>query len=281
MPVHSFWQVLRQALVGVYTNGALGYSKGAAYSALLSFLPVLTTTTAILVQLNAEAVSRKVTSIFFRVAPPGVEDLVRFQVTQRGSRPTVLPVVAALLAIWAASGVTISLMEAFHETYQQPDRRNVFHKRAIAMVLVITTVLPIVGGTTLMVLGDRLENWLVHALGVLPASQTLEGGLRWLAVLLRYVLILCTVFVVTAGLYRFGPQVPRSRHIWPGAALAASLWLPLTIGFTWYVRNIANYNVLYGSIGAAIALCVWMYLLALTAMTGCEFNAALDRQKPR
>jgi len=281
MPVRTFWRAFRRALVGVYRHGALGYSKGAAYSALLAFLPVLTTTTAILVQLNAEAVSRRVTALFFRVAPPGVEDLVRFQVTQRGSRPTVLPVVAALLAIWAASGVMITLMEAFHDSYHLQDKRNVVHKRLIAMMLVVTTVLPIVGSTTLMVLGDRLENWLVHALGVLPASQTLEGGLRWLTVVIRSILIIATVCLVTAFLYRFGPRVPRRRHVWPGAALAALLWFPLTLGFTWYVRNIANYNVLYGSIGAVIALCIWMYLLALTAMTGCEFNIALDRHDPR
>ncbi len=124
MPVGTFWRAFRRALAGVYNNGALGYAKGAAYSALLAFLPVLTSTTAILVQVNAEAVSRRVTTLFFRVAPPGVEDLVRFQVTQRGSRPTVLPVAAALLAIWAASGVMISLMEAFHDTYHVPDKRT-------------------------------------------------------------------------------------------------------------------------------------------------------------
>lgn len=278
MSVSKYWRAFRRALVGVYQNGALGYSKGAAYSALLSFLPVLTATTAILVQLNAEAVSRRVTSVFFRVAPPGVEELVRFQVAERGSRPTVLPVAAALLAVWAASGVMISLIEAFHAAYRKPDRRNVFHKRLVAMALVTTTVLPIIGATTLMILGDRLENWLVHTLGFLPASQALEGGLRWLTRIVRYFTIISTVLIVTAGLYRFGPQMPRGRRIWPGAVLASILWFPITLGFTWYVRNIANYNVLYGSIGAVIALCVWMYLLALTAITGCEYNIALDRK---
>jgi membrane protein len=40
---------------------------------------------------------------------------------------------------------------------------------------------------------------------------------------------------------------------------------------------VANYSQLYGSVGAVIAFLVWMYLLALVAMGGCEFNAALDR----
>ena len=53
------------------------------------------------------------------------------------------------------------------------------------------------------------------------------------------------------------------------------LWFFATLGFAWYVRNIARYNVMYGSIGAGIALLVWMYLIALIALIGCEFNAEL------
>jgi membrane protein len=51
-----------------------------------------------------------------------------------------------------------------------------------------------------------------------------------------------------------------------------------TTGFAWYVRNIANYSVLYGSIGAVIALLVWMYLLSVIALVGCEYNAVRERR---
>jgi len=43
------------------------------------------------------------------------------------------------------------------------------------------------------------------------------------------------------------------------------------------VRNISPYNVMYGSIAAGIALLVWMYLIAMIALIGCEFNAELER----
>ena len=69
----------------------------------------------------------------------------------------------------------------------------------------------------------------------------------------------------------------RWRYVWPGAILATVLWLLATSGFGWYVRNIAHYNVMYGSVGAGIALLVWMYLMALIALFGCEFNAEYER----
>jgi len=41
--------------------------------------------------------------------------------------------------------------------------------------------------------------------------------------------------------------------------------------------DLIGYNVMYGSIGASIALLVWMYLLAAIALIGCEFNAEYER----
>ena len=60
--------------------------------------------------------------------------------------------------------------------------------------------------------------------------------------------------------------------------VATVLWLLATSGFAWYVRNMAHYNVMYGSVGAGIALLVWMYLMAAIALIGCEFNAELRTQ---
>jgi len=59
--------------------------------------------------------------------------------------------------------------------------------------------------------------------------------------------------------------------------LATVLWSLATSGFALYVRHIANYNVVYGSLGAVIALLVWMYLLAVIALFGCEYNAVRER----
>jgi membrane protein len=59
--------------------------------------------------------------------------------------------------------------------------------------------------------------------------------------------------------------------------LATVLWFLATKGFATYVRHIARYNVMYGSIGASIALLVWMYLMAAIAILGCEFNAEFER----
>jgi membrane protein len=59
----------------------------------------------------------------------------------------------------------------------------------------------------------------------------------------------------------------------PGAALATGLWFASTLSFGFYVTRFANYGRVYGSLGAAIALMVWLYIIALTVLIGAEFNA--------
>lgn len=280
MQASQYWASFRAAIAGVYTHGALGYAKGAAYSALLAFFPVLTTVTTLLVQANAEAVSRRIETWLFQVAPPGAESIIG-NVLARGTRPAALPILAALIATWAASGVTISLLEAYQAAYRRPHTRGVIKQRLLAMGLVLGSLLPVLLASLLIVFGERAETWVLMRLGVLEAGQALVGGVNLLAHSIRIALAFAAIVMVTAVMYRFGPQAPRPRHLWPGAILATILWLSITAGFAWYVRNIANYNVLYGSIGAVMALMVWLYLLSLSAMLGCEFNARLDEKAPR
>src|SRR5438046_2715444 len=88
-----FWTPLRAAAVGTYEDNCLGIAKGAAYSGLLSFFPVLTTFAALLVQAHAESVSRTVASFLYDVVPPGTEDVVVQLFVVKGQRPAGLLVV--------------------------------------------------------------------------------------------------------------------------------------------------------------------------------------------
>jgi membrane protein len=45
--------------------------------------------------------------------------------------------------------------------------------------------------------------------------------------------------------------------------------------FGWYLRRYADYSIMYGSLGVAIALLVWMYMISLIILVGAEFNALL------
>ena len=76
-PLRRFWLIVRKAGIATYEVGLIDIAKGAAFSALLSFFPVLTTLATILVQANAERVSQSIAKFLFEVVPPGTEDVVQ------------------------------------------------------------------------------------------------------------------------------------------------------------------------------------------------------------
>ena len=73
---------------------------------------------------------------------------------------------------------------------------------------------------------------------------------------------------------------PNRRASWrwelPGALFAALLWLLATVLFSWYVQSLSSSsNAVFGVIGTAITLQLWLFLLAIGLILGAELNGAL------
>ncbi len=272
------WWLVRQAFWNAYGDNCFSIAKGAAYSSLLSFFPVMTSLTTILVQSNASSVANQITMFVFDAVPPGSQDLVERFFAVRGGEPVYLIVIAFLLSLWAASGAMMSLIEGFNAAYHIPRGRGPVKERLIAALLVLCVALPGVGASALIIFGNQTEATLLYTIGITPTGAELTPWIALLGKAMRFVLALAGIVLGTALLYQIAPNRRlRFRDVWRGAIVASVLWLLTTVGFNWYVRNVANYSVLYGSIAAAIALLVWMYLLSIIAFVGCEFNVARER----
>jgi membrane protein len=268
-------------MLAAMDDGCFSIAKGAAYSALLSFFPVLTTAATVLVQTKAEFVSNTLQKFLSEAVPPGTEDLVVRQFQVKGQRPFVLLIIAILVALWAASSVIKSLIDGFQAAYRVPRSRSFFRQTGVAVALVILSAIPLVAVSMLLLFGGQVERTVMNWMQVDPVLHPFAWVWEWVTLIARYLLALGTTTLVTSTLYYFGPyRRQRWRGIWPGAILATLLWFLGTLAFGWYVRNLANYNVLYGSVATSIALLVWMYLMAAIALVGCEFNAELERMRP-
>jgi len=276
--VTRFWSMLRAASTATYEDGCLGIAKGAAYSSLLAFFPILTTVATLLVQANADAVARTIARLLFDVIPPGTEDIVRAMFMVKGQQPTTLVVTAVLLALWAGSGVIMSLLEGFRAVYRIPSGRSFLHERVVALTLVFVAAFPALAASALIVIGNRARSALIAWLGLTRGNE-LQGWVQLAGQILSFGIAVGAIVVITALVYYFGPNRKQTfRGVFPGAILATLLWLASTLAVGWYVRDITKYNLLYGGVGAGLALLVWSYSLAVIMLFGCEFNAVRERR---
>ena len=273
-----FAWLIRRSFFAAFDDNSFSTAKGAAYSALLSFFPVLASSAAILVQTRTEFVSRTIENLVSEIVPPGTEDLVVQQFRITGARPLSVLVVAGLISLWAAASAVKSLIEGFQITYRIPRDRGFFHLSCVAIGIVLLSAVPLVCAAFVIFFGSQVESTVLHWMRVDPFLSPLSWVARLVSRGARYTLAFTTSGLVACVLYYVGPfRNQRWRYVWPGAMLASVLWLAATSGFAWYVRHLAHYNVMYGSVGAGIALLVWMYIMAAISLIGCEFNAEYER----
>jgi membrane protein len=270
--------LLKSTFLSSFDDNLYTIAKGAAYSSILSFFPVLTSAATLFVQTKTEFVAKALNHFLSQIVPPGSEIEVGRAFKASGQRSYALLVVASLVSLWAASSVIKSLMQGFNATYRVPRSRSFWEETTLAIGMVFMAQVPLIGASALLVLGYQIDQLVLGWLKVDPTLNPLSGIWQFISQAIRYMISLSAVITITGTMFYFGPY--RKQHwamVWPGAFLATLLWFGATLGFGWYVRHMAHYNVMYGSLGTGIAMLVWMYLVSLIAMLGCEFNAECER----
>ena len=165
----------------------------------------------------------------------------------------------------------ISWMEGFRRCYELPKTWGLVKERLIAFLLVVFALTPMTFATLLVAVGSKFETRLLPYIDsdYSPYILLLWGMIRWAIATL-------TAISVIALIYHFA--VPRTQpwhSVIPGSVLATFLWFSVTVGFRAYLQHFGDFATIYGSLGAGMALLVWMYMISLVVLVGAEFNALL------
>ena len=270
--VRTIFGLLRRAFAAAVEHDCATVARGAAFSAILSFFPGLMVVASLLFSQNAEATVREFSTVLGMVLPPEAYRLAAQYLEVEDFQTHSLLVLALLVAIWSATDAIVALMKGFRVVYRLPDAGSYLKTRAVALALLLMAGAPLLFATLLLFFGEQIENRLLVRFWAASGWILLAGkGLRWLVAV-------GTSVVVLAMVYRVAPnRRQRWRYAWPGAAVATSLWVAATLLFAWYAQNVARYRDLYGSLAATVVLLLWMYMLSLIVLVGCEFNAVYER----
>lgn len=200
------------------------------------------------------------------ILPPDVFRLIETQITALmnagGDKLGWAGLLSTLFAIWSARSGVASLMIGLNTIHDHQNRGSLRH-----YLMSVLLTLALLGVSVVTLSAVVIVPVVISIFPLGPVSAILVEVFRWIA----------AIFVLMAALtviYRFGPNNPGERLRWftPGALLAVILWAGASYGFSLYLTNFANYNEVYGSIGAAIAMLIWLYISAFLVLLGAEVN---------
>ena len=105
-----------------------------------------------------------------------------------------------------------------------------------------------------------------------------EGEARLAAGVGEIATSLAVIFVALVLVYRLTPPVrPRLRDVWPAALLGAVAFELVAAGFGIYLGRFADFNAIYGPLGAVLAFLALIYALAIVLLAGAELVALRAR----
>ena len=175
-------------------------------------------------------------------------------------------------ALWSASGYVGAFGRALNRMYEVGEGRPVWKLRPVDILL--TLVLVVLSAVTL--LGLVVSGPVAEAVGdAIGLGST--AVLAWQ--IAKWPVLLAVVVLIVALLYWGTPNVrqPRFRWISIGATLAIVVWVLLSAAFGLYVANFSSYSRTYGSLAGVIVFLLWLWLTNLALLFGAELDSELER----
>ncbi|HTL32795.1 MAG TPA: YihY/virulence factor BrkB family protein [Kofleriaceae bacterium] len=174
-----------------------------------------------------------------------------------------------LFALWGASRGASGLMVALNRLFRRVERRSWLRRQAIAIGLTIAVTVLLLIALGLLVLGPLLGHVVAQQLGLGGAFEIGWTLGRWVGAGLL-------VMVVWALAYRFLPDTDAPFRIFtPGALVSVVLWLAISRLFGLYLDHVTSQTSIYGALGSAVIVLIWLWLSSMALLFAAEINEVL------
>lgn len=180
-----------------------------------------------------------------------------------------------ILTIWSASSGFRAVIKGLNKAYNVKDSRSFIKRSFVAIVFTLALAIIIVLTLAMLVFGELIGKYL---LTILPFEEVIISIWN----LGRYLIVISMMIWIFACMYRYTPakKIPW-REVYPGAIISTLGWIIVSLGFSYYINNIANYSRLYGSVGAVFVLMTWLYITSMILILGAEFNSVMRVKRNR
>jgi membrane protein len=179
-----------------------------------------------------------------------------------------------ILTLWAATGGIKAVMHCLNKAYDEREKRGFIKIQLLSIFFTLGLVVVLISTITLLVFGNIIGDYL-------SCCYQFSEAVRWLWNIIRYIIMVVVMIIIFAVIYHYTPSRRLTfKEVIPGALFSTAGWIIISIGFSYYVDNFANYSRLYGGIAAIFILMAWIYLSSMILLIGGEINAtlALDRR---
>jgi membrane protein len=266
------WRVFKE----LGDDDATHLSAGVAYYSVFSVFPLLLGLLAISGTVFTSITLQEQFLDYVTESMPGskefvsknIEELVRF----RGA----LGIGAILGLLWSGSSAFGAMSRAINRAWDVDTDRPFYVAKTLHIIIALGVGILFLLSSFASVAIELLSNY-SRDLGLPGHEFFLDFGLGNLMLKAVPWAITLAVFLL---LYRFVPNCKTYwRYVWTGAVVATILFEASKGIFMWYLVNVANYELIYGSVASMMVLMTWAYVSAFILILGAEISSEYGRMR--
>lgn len=278
VPLSALPDVAKRTLTRYREENMTDWAAALTYYGLLALFPTLIALVALLGILGRHPETTN--ALLDIVGDVGSEDTVEAVreplqnvIENRGGAGALLGI-GLIGALWSASGYIGAFSRAGNVVWEVDEGRPFWRWKPLQIVIAFAMIIMLAMLGIAVVISGGLAEAVGDAIGAGDELVLTWNIAKW------PVIALLAVGVISI-LYWSTPNV-RNRRI-PGltlgAALAILLWVIASALFAFYVSRFGSYNATYGSVGGVIVLMVWMWITNNALLLGAELDAEIERER--
>jgi membrane protein len=269
----SWRELFKRTIKEMKEDDCLGLAAQLSYYFFLALFPAFLFLLALASFFPLQNLTDEVVRALRPIAPEEVVGFLADQLRRISNKDSGgLLTLGFLVAIWSSSAAVVGIIGALNRAYDIEESRPWLKIRLTAIGLTFALAIMVLLSFSLILAGPTVVDWLAERLGFGSFFERAWNVIRW-----PFAFFLASTAI---GLvYYFAPDAEQ-EWVWitPGAVLATTLWIVVSLAFKLYVANFGNYdNATYGAMGAVIVLLLWFYL---SSLFGAELNSEIEHASP-
>ena len=166
-----------------------------------------------------------------------------------------------VIALWEISGAVRAVMGALNTAYGLETRRGWWRRMGVSTALALAVAACWFAAIAVVVGGPLAYGDVGAVLGALLFVA--RWGVAGLLLLLAIALLL-----------HYAPEMRNPlRWVSSGSVLIMAGWLLMSLGFGFYLREIADYNSIFGGLATVVVLIGFLYASAVVFLGGVQVDA--------
>jgi membrane protein len=187
---------------------------------------------------------------------------------------------SSLVWIFLAMGLYFSViainsfLNSLRSSYYEVPTRNLFKQLFVSLQIFVIFVVSVCVIIMIFVLTSRLLKYI--------DTYTLQNAVLYsnAVSVSRWLLIFAAIYFLISMLYYYVPADKRNYRFFSAGSSVATFLLVILLGFVdIYFSDFADYNFIYGSMGALITVLLWLYWNAIVILACFDLNVSIAEAK--